>query len=134
MNQEDRKNELGMHLYALQIYDFKYFYYMAAAASYPNTEILQFDWFISGRIFPVLPAQGMKFKKALLMSNKNKNSWQTESMKWKCITNYLLRIIRKGKVSIQSEVAEKIPYEMTTELQVFTVWGSALLHLYNIFQ
>ena len=28
---------------------------MAAAASGPNTEILQFDWLISGQIFPVLP-------------------------------------------------------------------------------
>ena len=31
--------------------------YMAVAASGPNTEILQFDWLIGGRIFPVLPAQ-----------------------------------------------------------------------------
>ena len=31
---------------------------MAVPASGPNTQILQFDWFISGRIFPVLPIQG----------------------------------------------------------------------------
>ena len=31
-------------------------YYMAVAASGVNTEISQFDWFKSGRIFPVLPA------------------------------------------------------------------------------
>ena len=28
------------------------------AASNPNTEILQYDWFINDRIFPVLPVQG----------------------------------------------------------------------------
>ena len=33
-------------------------YYTVVAANDSNTEILQFDWFISGRIFPVLPAQG----------------------------------------------------------------------------
>ena len=33
-------------------------YYIAAAASGPNMEILQYDWFLSCRIFPVLPAQG----------------------------------------------------------------------------
>ena len=31
---------------------------MAVVASGPTTGILQFDWFISGRIFPVLPGQG----------------------------------------------------------------------------
>ena len=31
---------------------------MAVAASGPNTEILQFDWFINGQIFPVLSVQG----------------------------------------------------------------------------
>ena len=46
-------------------------YYMALAVSGQNREILQFDWFISGRIFPVLPVQGGKFKKALLVLNKN---------------------------------------------------------------
>ena len=44
-------------------------YYMAVAGNSPNTEILQFDWFISGPIFPILPALGWKFKKALLVSN-----------------------------------------------------------------
>ena len=33
-------------------------FYVAEAATSPSTEILQFDWFISSRIFPVLPAQG----------------------------------------------------------------------------
>ena len=33
-------------------------HYMAAAARGPNKEIQQFDWFISGRIFRVLPAWG----------------------------------------------------------------------------
>ena len=33
-------------------------YYMAMAASGPDTEILQSDWLISGRIFPVLLVQG----------------------------------------------------------------------------
>ena len=46
-------------------------HHMAAAASDPNTEILQFDWFISGRIFRVSPTQRGKFKKALLASDKN---------------------------------------------------------------
>ena len=41
-------------------------YYMAVAASGPNTEILQFDWFISGRIFLVLPAQEGNLKKPYL--------------------------------------------------------------------
>ena len=40
------------------------------AASGPNTEILQFDWFISGRTVPVLPTQGRGVKNTLLMSNK----------------------------------------------------------------
>ena len=31
---------------------------MAVAASGPNMEIVQFDWFISGRIFPILPSRG----------------------------------------------------------------------------
>ena len=44
---------------------------MAVAAGGLNTEILQFNWFISGRIFPLLPAQGSKLNKALLVSNKN---------------------------------------------------------------
>ena len=30
---------------------------------------------------------------------------------------------------MQSEVGEEILYEMTTELQVFTVWRSVRLHL-----
>ena len=57
----------------------KRLYYMFVAASGPNTEILQFDFFISGRLFPVLPAQG-GFKKALPMSNKNEKCWQ--NVKW----------------------------------------------------
>ena len=31
---------------------------MPVAASDSNTEILQIDWFISGRIFPILPTHG----------------------------------------------------------------------------
>ena len=31
---------------------------MAVAASGPNTEILDFDWFISSRIFPILRSAG----------------------------------------------------------------------------
>lgn len=38
-------------------------YYMAMAASGPDTEILQSDWLISGRIFPALTTQG-RLKKA----------------------------------------------------------------------
>ena len=34
----------------------------SVAASGPNTEILQFDWFISGRVFPLLPTQGRHLK------------------------------------------------------------------------
>ena len=34
------------------------FYYMAVATSGPNTEILQFDLLISGRIFLILHTQG----------------------------------------------------------------------------
>lgn len=34
---------------------------------------------------------------------------------------YILRIIRKGKVTMQGEVGEEIMYEIMTELQVFTV-------------
>ena len=40
---------------------------MVVAASSPSKEILRFDWFISGRIFPVLTAQGRRFEKSLLM-------------------------------------------------------------------
>ena len=39
---------------------------MAVTASGPNTEISQFDWFVRGRIFPVLPAQGGDLKKSCL--------------------------------------------------------------------
>ena len=39
---------------------------MAVAVSGPNTEILQFDWFINDGIFPVLPFQG-GFKNAILI-------------------------------------------------------------------
>ena len=47
---------------------------MVGAVSCPNTEILQFDWFMSGRIFLVLPAQERGgFQKALLVSIKIKN-------------------------------------------------------------
>ena len=46
-------------------------YYMALAASGPNTEILQFDGFISDRIFPLLLAQDRGFKNAMLISNEN---------------------------------------------------------------
>ena len=44
-------------------------YYMAVAGTSPNTEILQFDWLISGQIFPILSALWWKFKKVLLVSN-----------------------------------------------------------------
>ena len=47
---------------SLSIFNF----YMAEAASSPSTKILQFEWFISGRIFPVFPAQGGDFKKPCL--------------------------------------------------------------------
>ena len=48
-------------------------YYMAVkrAVQTGNTKILQFDWFISGWIFPALSAQGGKFKNGLPGSNKN---------------------------------------------------------------
>ena len=46
---------------------------MAVAASGPNTKMMQFDWFTSARIFPVLPAQEGKLLKTLLVSNKNEN-------------------------------------------------------------
>ena len=42
-------------------------------------------------------------------------------------------MIRKGKVIMQSEVREEIPYQMTTELQVF-IWRSVPLYLLIIFQ
>ena len=44
---------------------------MVVSVSGSNTEIVQFDWFINGQIFPVLPAQRKEFENALLMSNKN---------------------------------------------------------------
>ena len=49
----------------------KQHYYMAVAASGPNTEILQFNWFINNLIIPVLPSQVGKFENALLMTNEN---------------------------------------------------------------
>ena len=45
--------------------------YKAMAASGTNTEILQFDWFISGRMFPRIVHSGEEFEKALLKPNKN---------------------------------------------------------------
>ena len=85
---------------------------MAVAASGPNTKMMQFDWFTSARIFPVLPAQEGKLLKTLLVSNKNENFWT----------------IGKGKVTMYSKEIEN---EMT-ELQVF-IWRSVSLHLWIIF-
>ena len=45
---------------------------MAVAPSGPNKEILQFDWFISGRIFLVLPAPGRNLRKPSLCRIKIK--------------------------------------------------------------
>ena len=42
--------------------------------------------------------------------------------------------LSEKQVTMQSEVAEEILYEMTTELQVFTVWRSLALHLSITFQ
>ena len=65
---------------------------MSVAANGPNTEILQFDWFISGRIFPVLLAQE-EFKKSSFCRIKNKifNNIRSENV---------LRTIRIGKVTM----------------------------------
>ena len=48
------------------------FYCTAVAVSGSNTEILQFDWFISGRIFSVLPFQEGNLKKPFLCRIKIK--------------------------------------------------------------
>ena len=91
------------------------------AAIGPNTATLQFDWFISGRIFPVSPAQGGNLKTLCLCPIKIKffdNIWSEN----------VLQTIKKRKVTMQSEVSEKILYEMTTESQVF-IWRSVPLHL-----
>ena len=86
--------------------------YMAVAASGPNKRILEFDWFISGRIFFVLPAQGRKVKKALPEYKKH------ECIKIKIFDNLssetVLQTVRMGKDTMWSEVGEEILYEMTT--------------------
>ena len=43
---------------------------MTVAASGPKSEILQVDWFISGRVFPVWPAQGGDLKTPCLCQIK----------------------------------------------------------------
>lgn len=54
----------------LPVNSFSYFvniidhYYMGMAAGGLNMEIQQFDWFINGRIFPVLPVREGIFKKS----------------------------------------------------------------------
>ena len=44
---------------------------MAVAASGLNTEILQFDWFVSGRNISRISRSGGKFKNVKLISNEN---------------------------------------------------------------
>ena len=86
---------------------------MAVAASSPNTQILQFDWFVNGRIFPVLSAHG-GLKNPCLCRIKIKifdNMWSEN----------VSRTIKKGKVTMYSEVSEEILYKMMTEFQVF-IW------------
>ena len=56
---------------------------MAVAVNCLNTKILQFGWFISGRMFSVLPAERrcVKFKTSLLALNKNYNFLTTYEVK-----------------------------------------------------
>ena len=99
---------------------------MVVAASVPNTEILQFDWFISGRIFPVLPAQGENLKKAFLCRIKITifgNIW----------SEIIHRAIKKRKVTMKSGVGEEISCEMTTKLHI-SIWRSVPSHSSIIFQ
>ena len=74
-------------------------------ASSPNTEILQFDWFISRWIFPGLPSQEGGLKKTCLCTFKIFDIVQSENV---------LRTIRKA--TMQSEVDEEILYGITTGL------------------
>ena len=85
---------------------------MAVAARGPNTEIMQFDWFISGLVFPILPTLGNEFKKPSLHRIKIKifDTLWSESA---------LQTIRREKVTMLSLAGEEILYEMMTELQVF---------------
>ena len=77
---------------------------MTVAVSGPNTEILQFDWLISGRIVPVLPAYGGFKKSCFCRINivSFDNIWNENE----------LRTIWKGKETMQSEVDEEILHEM----------------------
>ena len=100
-------------------------FYMAAAASALCTEILQFDLFISGRNISCIANSGRKFKRALRLCRIKITIFDD---KW---SENVLRAIRKGNVTEQSEVGEEILYEMAT--QVFTVRRSVPLHLSIIF-
>ena len=109
----------------------------------PNTEILQFDWFVSGRNFLYCSFSGV-FKKALVMSNKNKNSWQ--NTKWKWITNYVLWIVRNfiwgddrtacaysltiSTLALVSYISVKRYNKLSIDLACSAVFGSILSDLY----
>ena len=101
----------------------KSFVHTAVAASGPNTEILQFYWFISGQIFPVLPNQGDYLKTQCLCRMKIK-------IFVKIWNESVLGTIRKGEVTTQCKIGEKILYQMKTELQVFIWRLSVPLHNY----
>ena len=97
---------------------------MGVAACGANTEILQFDWFMSGRMFPVLPVQG-GFKKPLFRLKI--------TILGKIGSQSVSRTIRKRKVTMDSEGGEEILYQMT-ELHVVTVWHPIPLHLSIVFR
>ena len=111
------RSHLETSLLQLLEYIFKLYYYMALAASDPNTEILQFDWFISCQIFPVLSAQGGDSRKPCLCRIKIKifdKIWGEGYYEQS----------RKGKVTMKSEVDVEILYEKTTELQTSLPFSS----------
>ena len=82
---------------------------MAVTAIGPNKEMLQFDWFISNRIFSILSDQEGNLKNPGLFPLKIQvyDNIPGENV---------LQTVRKGKVTMQSKVGEEILYEMTIQL------------------
>ena len=45
----------------------------------------------------------------------------------------VLKTTKNGKVALESEVGEEIVHQMTTELQVFTIWRVLYLRTYEAY-
>ena len=87
-------------------------YYMVVAANGPNAEILQFDWFISRRIYPELPVQVV-------------------NLKWPCL---LLKFLTKYEVKVYYKQLEmkKEPWRGKFVKKFFTKWRENCKYLFDV--